>query len=77
MNINIYLEDYLARQLSTSAEKLHRKRNAIIREAIKEWLQKHTKKKWSKTILEFKGEEDFPDIMDWRQNMTQVKKDLF
>ncbi len=76
MNINIYIEDQLARQLSTFSQKLHRKRNSIVREAIREWLEKHTSTKWPKSILEFKGIKDFPDISELRKGPAKKRKEI-
>lgn len=77
MNIQIYLEDYLAKQLTQYAEKFHKKRNAIIREAIKEWVVKHTERQWPESIIQFNGIEDFPDVTEIRQNVIQPTKKLF
>jgi predicted transcriptional regulator len=77
MNINIYIEDQIAQQLSTYAKKLHIKRNFIVREAIKDWLKKHSDTKWPKSILEFEGIKDFPDTKELRKNLVEQDKKLF
>lgn len=77
MNINIYIEDQLAKQLSNFSQKFHRKRNSIVREAIKEWLEKHTSTQWPRSILEFEGIKDFPDIDEIRKNVVDKEKNLF
>lgn len=43
MNINIYIEDQLEKALRQFALTEHKTRNAIIREAIFEWTQRHKK----------------------------------
>ncbi|NRB11319.1 MAG: hypothetical protein HRU35_06905 [Rickettsiaceae bacterium] len=77
MNMNIYLEDQLAKKLVTFAEKLHRKKNAIVREAIKDWIDKHSRQKWPDSVLQFKGIEDFPDIEELRKDVVNSDKKLF
>lgn len=77
MNINIYIEDQLAIQLSQYAKKFHKKRNSIVREAIKDWLKKHEQSQWSKSVMQFKGICDFPDISEIRKDMIESKKELF
>jgi len=77
MNMTVYIEDQLATQLSKHAEKLHRKRNSIVREAIKDWLNKNAQQKWSNTVLKFKGIEDFPDVDELRKSVVESKKELF
>jgi predicted transcriptional regulator len=71
MNINVYIEDKLAGQLSEYAEKFHRKKNSIVREAIRDWLTRHTERKWSDAILQFKGIEEFPDIKELRKGILK------
>ena len=75
--MNIYIEDKLAEQLARYSERLHRKKNSIVREAIKDWLTKHTERKWSKSVMQFKGIEDFPDIKELRQDIVESNKQLF
>jgi metal-responsive CopG/Arc/MetJ family transcriptional regulator len=77
MNLNIYLEEELAKKLAVYSEKLNRKKNSIVREAIRDWVEKHTKKKWPKSILEFKGIKDFPSVTELRQDIDDKDEDLF
>ncbi len=77
MNINIYIEDDLGSALNTYSKATHRKRNSIIREAIKEWITRHVQKKWSKDFKDFKGIEDFPTIEELRKNLIEPKRDFF
>lgn len=77
MNLNIYLEDHVAKQLTIQAEKLHRKRNSIIREALAEWLSKHNSESWPSSIIEFHGIENWDDIEVLRKGLPDKRKDLF
>jgi len=77
MNINIYIEDKLAEQLSKYAERFHRKKNSIVREAIRDWLTRHTERKWSNTILQFDGIKEFPDVKELRKDLLEPTKKLF
>ena len=77
MNINIYLEDELALLLTNYAKKTHKKKNTIIREAIRNWLQTREPKQWPSSILEFTGIKEFPDINELRQDLPNLKEDLF
>ena len=56
---------------------MHKKRNSIIREAIKEWLVNHTKSQWPSSVSQFKGSNDFPDVQELRENMVINEKKLF
>jgi predicted transcriptional regulator len=77
MNLNIYLEEQLAMQLNSQAVKLHRKKNSIIREAIAEWLNKHSDKCWPKSVIEFEGIEGWNEIDELRINLSNNEKELF
>lgn len=77
MNINVYMEDLLARQLSECSRKLHRKKNSIIREAVKDWLKKHANTNWPKSVVAFEGIEDFPTVDDLRKGVIEKDKKLF
>ena len=77
MNINIYIEDKLAEQLSKYANKFHRKKNSIVREAIKDWLTRHTERKWPNAILQFNGIKEFPDVKELRKGLTEPTNKLF
>jgi hypothetical protein len=77
MNINIYIEDKLGKQLTSYAERFHRKKNSIIREAIRDWLTRHTERKWPETILQFDGIKGFPDIEELRKDISDPTKELF
>ena len=41
MNINIYIEDSLGNYLNQYAKQIGKSRNALIREAVKEWVAHH------------------------------------
>jgi hypothetical protein len=75
MNVNVYLEDTLAHQLGRYAKSIHKPRNMIIREAVKEWLAHHEMKKWPKSILNFKGYPDFPAFESLRSDLHPSKED--
>lgn len=77
MNLHIYLEDDLMKKLTEYSGKFHRKRNSIIREAIKEWVARHTENKWPQSVLEFEGINDLDDMKHLRQNLSFDNKELF
>jgi hypothetical protein len=75
MNINIYLEDTVAKTLGQCAKRSGSSRNAIIREAIKEWIQHHEVKKWPASILKFNGMQAFPSFESYRDNLLPPSED--
>jgi len=77
MNFNIYLDDKTAQQLQDATEISNESRNSIIRQAISFWLQKHHKKKWPDSLLEFNGMMDFPAFESSRDELLTPKDDPF
>lgn len=73
MNLNIYLEDSLATSLSSYSKRTGESRNSIIRSAIKEWLSHHDEKKWSKSILKFKGHKKAIAFESLREDLLPPK----
>jgi predicted transcriptional regulator len=60
MNFNIYLDDETGQQLNQVAEQAGETRNALIRQAVGEWLNRHGKPQWPDEVLAFKGMADMP-----------------
>lgn len=79
MNINIYIENNLGNQLTGIAKTLHKARNAIIREAIQEWIVHHKTQQWPPCIRNFKGlrEKKIPRFESYRDELTEPKSDPF
>lgn len=73
MNINIYLEDSLAKQLNYFAKQSHLSRNAIIREALREWVQHRTTEKWPASVLRFNGYSEIPAFESTRSELKEPK----
>ncbi len=60
MNFNIYLDDETGRQLNKVAKKAGESRNALVRQAVSEWLKRRGKPQWPAEVLAFKGMADMP-----------------
>ncbi|MFX8320161.1 ribbon-helix-helix domain-containing protein, partial [Acinetobacter baumannii] len=73
--INLYLEDALASELKHSTERTGKPRNAIIREAIKEWIANHQTKFWPKSVLNFKGCPEMPAFESYRKELIFTDED--
>jgi predicted transcriptional regulator len=79
MNINIYIEDQLEKALRQFALTEHKTRNAIIREAIFEWIQRHKKQEWPTCIRNFKGmgDQKAQRFESFRDELKEPKADPF
>ena len=70
MNFNIYLDDETGKKLSQAAKKSKESRNAIVREAVSEWLSRHGKPRWPDEVLAFKGMANIPLFEAGRDKLT-------
>lgn len=75
MNVHIYLEDELGQKINSFAKLLGKSRNAIIREAIKAWVNNHAKNEWPASVLKFSGTKKFPDFEQYREDLSDAKED--
>lgn len=62
MNFQVYLDEQLGKQVRQLCEATHKKRNTIIREALKLYLELQGKEVWPSSVLNFRGMEDFPNF---------------
>ena len=60
MNFNIYLDDETGQRLNQVAKQEGESRNALVRQAVSEWLNRHGKSQWPDEVLAFKGMADIP-----------------
>jgi len=77
MNINIYVEDDVGKEITKSAASMGKTRNAVIREALKEWLLRHRVRKWPASVKKFTGLADFPAFELYRDELEQPDEDPF
>ncbi len=77
MNINIYLENSLAKELKECTRIAGKSRNMIIREAIKEWIKNHQTKQWPKSILNYKGHPNMEPFESARKDLLPPQEDPF
>jgi predicted transcriptional regulator len=55
MNFNVYLEDALARRLTVTAKRTGVRRNALIRQAVADWVTR-TGASWPAAVLGWMGD---------------------
>ena len=70
MNFNIYLDDETGQQLNHLARELGETRNALVRRAVSEWLDRHGKPQWPDQVLTFHGLADMPRFEAGRDGLT-------
>jgi Arc/MetJ-type ribon-helix-helix transcriptional regulator len=55
MNFSLHLNDELVRRLNAMAQATGKSRNALIREAVEEWLERRARGQWPEAVLGFPG----------------------
>jgi len=55
MNFSVHLNDELVERLKQTARESGRTRNALIREAVGEWLKRRRPDKWPAEVVNFRG----------------------
>ena len=75
MNFNIYLDDETGQHLSQVAKRAGESRNALVRRAVSEWLNRHAKPQWPDEVLAFKGIADMPLFEAGRDRLKPPSSD--
>lgn len=60
MNFHVYLDEELGQQVKQICLSKHKKRNAVIREALRLYVQMQKEDVWPDSVLLFQGAADFP-----------------
>ena len=55
MNFSIHIDDETAARLKREAARKKRTRNALITEAVKQWLERAQRSEWPEELQDFEG----------------------
>ena len=77
MNFNIYINDTLGEKLLQVTKDTGETRNAIIKQALEEWIQKKMTSSWPPAIMEFQGFPDFEGFETFRHELKEQEETLF
>ena len=69
MTFSVYLEEKLAARLDRTARQSGKSRNAIVREALGEWLNKGRSDEWPRAVREFRGVRSAPRFEENRKEL--------
>ena len=70
MNFSIHLDDRLAAALKRVAARRGRTRNALITEAVREWLERAERATWPAELTEF---QPFADLVPFESHRAKKK----
>lgn len=78
MNFNIYLDSEIGAALKRLAKRRKLTRNALIRKAVEELLEKEThSQKWSEAVLQWQGDPKFSPFESHRAKLAEPAQDPF
>ena len=77
MHFNLYIDDRTGTQLSSLAKTTGRSRNALIRVAVSEWLERHHPATWPMEVQQFEPDAAFPPFEANRQDLPPISDDPF
>lgn len=75
MHFNVYIDDETGQRLNSAAEQGGESRNALIRKAVSEWLERHGKPQWPDVVLAFEGIATMPPFEAGRDSLTPPTDD--
>jgi len=75
MNFNLYLDAETGQQLNLVTKQVGENRNALVRRAVSEWLNRHGKPQWPDEVLTFRGMADVPPFEADRDSIKQPVAD--
>lgn len=75
VNTNIYIDDALLKRVNDYTNHHHVSRSALIREALKDWLNRHSQNQWRQDFFDFEGAEDFPLPTQFRESLLSPNDD--
>jgi hypothetical protein len=77
MSFHVYLEPDLELKLQALCKKTHSKRNTLIREAVREYVTKHSERSWPKSVIEFKPDPKLTRFESLRKSLRKDRDDIF
>ena len=75
MNFNIYIDDETGSELNRVVEQSGESRNALIRQALRQWLGSRGAPQWPVELLSFEGIAEMAPFESARQNLSQPSND--
>jgi hypothetical protein len=70
MNFSVHLNDKLVEELNQTARESGKARNALIREAVAEWLGRRKPGKWPAEVMNFRG---IQGLQRFEKNRKELK----
>jgi Ribbon-helix-helix protein, copG family len=75
MHFNIYLDDETGQRLTAAAKERGENRNAVIRQAVQEWLRRDGMAAWPAVVLSHGGDAKMPAFETGREQLGSPSAD--
>ena len=73
MNFSVHLKESLVEELDRQATETGKTRNALIREAVSEWLERRRRTEWPSEIRNFKGVKLIKRFEEGRKDLKEPR----
>lgn len=77
MSFHVYVEPELERKLTDLCKKTGRKRNSLVREALREYLVRHSLQDWPEEVFGFKPNNKLVRFESLRGSFGKQRDDIF
>jgi ribbon-helix-helix CopG family protein len=74
MTFSVHVDDKLFRQIDLAAKEGGKTRNALIRQALQEWLSQHKPAAWPAKVLSFTGVKGAPRFERARSELKEPRE---
>ncbi len=73
MTFSIYIDDELVEQINRIAGETGKPRNALVREALQEWLVRRKRSRWPASVMAFRGIKGIPRFEEGRRTLREPR----
>ncbi|MGH9548333.1 MAG: hypothetical protein ACRD3W_03120 [Terriglobales bacterium] len=77
MSFHVYIEPELQQKLELFCQRTGRKRNAVMREALRNFLEQSTQITWPEAVFSFKPYPELDSFESMRSDFPPERKDIF
>lgn len=77
MSFHVYLEPELQSKVDAFCKKTGQKRNSVIRDALRNYLDDKSELKWPPAVFDFKADPNLPRFESFRDEFPEERDDVF
>lgn len=77
MSFHVYIEPELESKLDSLCKKTGEKRNAIVRKALREYVESQLNSEWPENLFDFKPDKSLPRFEEYRREFSADRDDIF